>query len=121
MPTYDYACSTCGHRMEVLHSVLAHGPRICPNCGGPMHKLFAAPAIHFKGSGWAKKDRGGVHRSGHKSTTSTDGDGGSGEGSGSGGSSGSPEGGEGSGGSGAPPSSTSTTAAAGSSSGSDSD
>ena len=24
-----------------------------------MRKQFAAPAIHFKGSGWAKKDRGG--------------------------------------------------------------
>ncbi len=74
MPTYDYACSTCGHRMEVLHGVHAHGPRSCPNCGGPMHKLFAPPAIHFKGSGWAKKDRGGSSHRTTKSPTPKDGD-----------------------------------------------
>ena len=32
----------------------------CPSCGreGTMRKQFVAPTIHFKGSGWAKKDRG---------------------------------------------------------------
>ena len=59
MPTYDYRCDACGHRAEVVHGVHGHGPRICPNCGaeGTMRKLIAAPAVHFKGSGWAKKDR----------------------------------------------------------------
>ncbi len=59
MPTYDYSCSACGHAMEVVHGVHGHGPKACPSCGaeGTMHKLIAAPAIHFKGSGWAKKDR----------------------------------------------------------------
>ncbi len=75
MPIYDYACSTCGHQMEVLHGVHAHGPRICPNCGGPMRKLFAPPAIHFKGSGWAKKDRGGSQHRATKSSSPTEGDG----------------------------------------------
>ena len=32
----------------------------CPQCGGPMSKAFAAPTFHFKGSGWAKKDRKSV-------------------------------------------------------------
>jgi putative FmdB family regulatory protein len=60
MPTYDYVCHQCGHRFEVIHGVHAEGPLTCPNCGGgPVRKAFAAPAIHFKGSGWAKKDRGG--------------------------------------------------------------
>ncbi len=59
MPIYDYRCQACGHRIEVVHGVHAHGPRTCPNCGaeGTMRKLIAAPAVHFKGSGWAKKDR----------------------------------------------------------------
>ena len=43
--------------MEVVHGLHAEGPRECPVCGGPMAKAFAAPAVHFKGSGWAKKDR----------------------------------------------------------------
>lgn len=59
MPTYDYICSACGHETEVVHGVHGHGPSACPVCGGPIRKSFTAPAIHFKGSGWAKKERGG--------------------------------------------------------------
>ncbi len=58
MPTYDYRCTVCGHEMEVVHGVYGHGPDVCPKCGGEMRKAFVVPAIHFKGSGWAKKDRG---------------------------------------------------------------
>jgi putative FmdB family regulatory protein len=58
VPTYDYVCTACGHRMEVVHGIDGHGPDTCPVCGSPMRKAFAAPAVHFKGSGWAKKDRG---------------------------------------------------------------
>lgn len=56
MPTYDYACGRCGRRVEVVHGVHAHGPTACESCGGPMRKLLSSPAIHFRGSGWAKKD-----------------------------------------------------------------
>lgn len=67
MPTYDYVCDHCGHRFEVIHSVHGEGPATCPNCGeGPVRKGFAPPAIHFKGSGWAKKDRGSARRSAAK-------------------------------------------------------
>lgn len=58
MPTYDYACSACGHRFEVVHGVHGSGPETCPNCGGgPVRKAFAPPTVLFKGSGWAKMDR----------------------------------------------------------------
>ncbi|HJP88397.1 MAG TPA: FmdB family zinc ribbon protein [Candidatus Limnocylindrales bacterium] len=59
MPIYDYVCSNCKHRVEVIHGINASGPQVCPNCGqeGTMRRAFATPAIHFKGSGWAKKDR----------------------------------------------------------------
>ena len=58
VPTYDYRCTVCGHEIEVVHGVHGHGPDACPVCGGAMRKAFVVPAIHFKGSGWAKKDRG---------------------------------------------------------------
>lgn len=58
MPIYDYDCVACGRRIEVVHGVYAPGPTHCPNCGeGPLRKAIAAPAVHFKGSGWAKRDR----------------------------------------------------------------
>jgi predicted nucleic acid-binding Zn ribbon protein len=36
-----------------------------------MKKQLASPAIHFKGSGWAKKDRGSGGSAGSKSGTGT--------------------------------------------------
>ena len=59
MPIYDYLCSSCRERTEVIHGISAPGPLFCPACGaeGPMRKAFVAPSVHFKGSGWAKKDR----------------------------------------------------------------
>jgi putative FmdB family regulatory protein len=59
MPIYDYLCSNCGQTTEVIHGINAPGPRFCPACGAEstLRKAFATPAVHFKGSGWAKKDR----------------------------------------------------------------
>jgi putative FmdB family regulatory protein len=61
MPIYEYACTACDHRTDILHGINDPGPNFCPSCGleGTMRKLFAPPTIHYKGSGWAKKDRGG--------------------------------------------------------------
>ena len=58
MPLYDYDCANCGRRIEVVHGVHAPGPASCANCGdGPLRKAISAPAVHFKGSGWAKQER----------------------------------------------------------------
>jgi putative FmdB family regulatory protein len=58
VPRYDYDCKSCGRRFEVTHGVHADPPARCPLCGGgPVKKAIAAPTIHFKGSGWAKKER----------------------------------------------------------------
>jgi putative FmdB family regulatory protein len=58
VPLYDYDCAACGRRFEVIHGLNDPAPEHCPLCGkGPVRKAFAAPAIHFKGSGWAKKER----------------------------------------------------------------
>jgi putative FmdB family regulatory protein len=57
VPIYDYVCSDCGHRFEVLHGLNEVGPRQCPACGGAVSRAFAPPTIVFKGSGWARVDR----------------------------------------------------------------
>jgi putative FmdB family regulatory protein len=80
MPTYDYLCPN-GHRFEVIHSVTADGPTVCPICGAsPVRKAFSAPTIHFRGSGWAKKDRSTAARSASRAASAAA-DGGSGSGS----------------------------------------
>lgn len=80
MPIYEYACSACGHRTDILHGVHDEGPAFCPSCGaeGTMRKAFAPPAIVFKGTGWAKKERrssssGGTSKSGAGSGSGRDG------------------------------------------------
>ena len=71
MPLYDYVCTNCGHEIEVMHSVHGHGPSACSVCGGPMKKAIVAPAVHFKGSGWARKESsGGSSRSNRASSDS---------------------------------------------------
>ena len=84
MPIYDYTCAACGHLAEVIHGMGEGGPRFCPSCGaeGTMRKGFAAPAVHFKGSGWAKKDRSATASSGRSRTSKPADDAGSGSGTG---------------------------------------
>jgi putative FmdB family regulatory protein len=72
VPLYEYVCAN-GHSTDVMHGVHDTGPDRCPVCGATIRKAFVAPTIHFKGSGWAKKDR----RSSGSSKKST-GEGGSG-------------------------------------------
>ncbi|CAN5512158.1 hypothetical protein BH20CHL7_BH20CHL7_06900 [soil metagenome] len=72
MPRYDYDCAACGRRSEVLHGVHDEAPAICPLCGGtPLKKAFAPPTIHFKGSGWAKKERRATATSGGSGRSDT--------------------------------------------------
>ncbi len=84
MPIYEYVCGACGHQLEVIHGVNDPGPSVCPNCGveGELKKAFAPPAIVFRGSGWAKKDRasgssGGKGRTGSSSSAESGSDSGS--------------------------------------------
>jgi putative FmdB family regulatory protein len=80
MPLYDYDCAACGRRVEVVHGVHAPGPAHCPNCGGgPLKKAITAPAVHFKGSGWAKRDRRATVAAGSSKTSTESGSTGDGD------------------------------------------
>jgi putative FmdB family regulatory protein len=73
MPIYEYVCTACDHRADILHGINDPVPHFCLSCGrgGTMRKLFAPPVIHYRGSGWAKKDRGGSSRSSSSRGSST--------------------------------------------------
>lgn len=74
MPTYEYACKSCGHRFEI-HQRFTDDPLTeCPSCQGPLRKVFGNVGITFKGSGFYKTDSRG---SSSKTSSSTSSDGGS--------------------------------------------
>jgi putative FmdB family regulatory protein len=83
MPIHDYVCANCGYEIEVMHSVHGHGPSTCRECGGPMKRAIAAPAVHFKGTGWARKDRSDSSKRSRAATGASDAGPGSADGSGS--------------------------------------
>jgi putative FmdB family regulatory protein len=57
MPLYEYECSQCGHRFELIQRFADPPVETCVTCGrGPVHKLLSAPAVHFKGTGWYVTD-----------------------------------------------------------------
>ena len=71
MPTYDYRCKACGQELEVFQSFSDAPLTTCGACGGELRKLFGAPGIAFKGSGFYKTDSRTSSRS-SSSSSSTD-------------------------------------------------
>ncbi|HUP70383.1 MAG TPA: FmdB family zinc ribbon protein [Acidimicrobiales bacterium] len=86
MPTYEYACRSCGEHLEVVQSFKDEPLTECPACGGALRKVFGAIGIAFKGSGFYKTDsraasskgkgRSGEKTADTKSDTKSDGAGG---------------------------------------------
>ncbi len=69
MPTYDYRCQTCGTSFELFQSFhdetlvkcptkkSGNSPEGCTSAGrGRVTRVFSAPGITFKGSGFYKTD-----------------------------------------------------------------
>ncbi|MGH9291281.1 MAG: FmdB family zinc ribbon protein [Acidimicrobiales bacterium] len=56
MPTYEYACRSCGEHLEVVQSFTDDSLTACPSCGGELRKVFGSIGIVFKGSGFYKND-----------------------------------------------------------------
>jgi putative FmdB family regulatory protein len=59
MPTYEYACTECGDRTEVVQSISDAPLTTCTVCGGPLRKVFSPVGIVFKGSGFYRTDSRG--------------------------------------------------------------
>ncbi|HYF12133.1 MAG TPA: FmdB family zinc ribbon protein, partial [Actinomycetota bacterium] len=52
MPTYEYACTSCGHQIEVFQRFTEDPLTTCGVCGGTLRKVFHPAGIVFKGSGF---------------------------------------------------------------------
>lgn len=53
MPIYEYQCRECGEVSEEIQKFSDPPLETCNTCGGKLERCMGAPAIHFKGGGWA--------------------------------------------------------------------
>jgi len=82
LPTYEYACTACGHRLDAVQKFTDDPLTECPECGGALRKVYGAVGIVLKGSGFYKTDSraaAGSNGSGKKSGESPSGDSSSGD------------------------------------------
>jgi putative FmdB family regulatory protein len=56
VPTYQYACTACGHQLEAVQSFADEPLTECPACEGRLRKLFSSVGVVFKGSGFYRND-----------------------------------------------------------------
>jgi putative FmdB family regulatory protein len=56
MPTYEYACTKCGHEFEAFQSFSDDALTECPECKGLVQKVYSNVGVVFKGSGFYKTD-----------------------------------------------------------------
>ena len=56
MPTYQYACTACGHQLEAVQAFSDDPLTVCPACEGRLRKLFGSVGVVFKGSGFYRTD-----------------------------------------------------------------
>jgi putative FmdB family regulatory protein len=58
MPTYDYRCEACGHRLELFQSITESPKKKCPDCKKLKLKrmIGAGAGFIFKGSGFYETD-----------------------------------------------------------------
>lgn len=56
MPLYEYECESCGVRFERRQHMSDEPVKICPECGGHVHRLIQPVGIIFKGSGFYVTD-----------------------------------------------------------------
>ena len=72
MPTYQYACTACGHQLEAVQSFTDQPLTECPACEGRLRKLFNSVGIVFKGSGFYRTDSRATSDKASSDKTSTD-------------------------------------------------
>jgi putative FmdB family regulatory protein len=57
MPIYDFQCTSCGFRKEVMRKISDANLADCPECGQPTFaKQLSAPSFQLTGSGWYATD-----------------------------------------------------------------
>ena len=57
MPIYDYQCTSCDHKLEVIQKISDAQLTQCPSCSKQtLQKCVTAPSFRLGGSGWYETD-----------------------------------------------------------------
>ncbi len=54
MPIYEYVCSSCGEKLELLQKISDPAPESCPSCKATqtMARQVSRSSFQLKGGGW---------------------------------------------------------------------
>lgn len=67
MPTYEYACDSCGHNFEAFQKMSEAPLSSCPSCGKNVRRVLSGGlGISFKGSGFYVNDSSSGQKSAKK-------------------------------------------------------
>ena len=56
MPIYEYQCTKCNEKFEVMQKITDAPLSECSSCGGELKKLITNTSFVLKGSGWYVTD-----------------------------------------------------------------
>jgi putative FmdB family regulatory protein len=66
MPLYEYRCSKCGEKFEVIQKFSDAPLTVHESCGGTVERLISLSGFSLKGSGWYATDYAKSGSSSHK-------------------------------------------------------
>ncbi|MEQ1598848.1 MAG: zinc ribbon domain-containing protein [Methylotenera sp.] len=57
MPIYDFQCTSCGHKDELMRKISEASTMVCPSCSKEtFSKMLSAPSFQLSGTGWYASD-----------------------------------------------------------------
>jgi putative FmdB family regulatory protein len=55
MPSYQFKCFDCSITAVITQPINASIPNpMCAQCKKPMQRIYTAPPVQFRGTGWGK-------------------------------------------------------------------
>jgi putative FmdB family regulatory protein len=56
LPIYEYQCTSCGRKVEVMQRITDEPLKQCPTCKGQLRRLISLTSFQLKGNGWYATD-----------------------------------------------------------------
>lgn len=69
MPTYQYQCKDCGEPLEAVQAFTDAALTTCPQCSGPLRRVYGSVGVVFKGSGFYRTDNRAKRPGGARSSS----------------------------------------------------